>query len=271
MLAMTREKYIEVLQASTRINNPTDDQLAAVCPHLSYGQAVQALKARGYLGIALPPTKVRGSYRIAYTSEGNPVKGVAPYLSIRFESNRTPEAYADPADGRRLRNQPHDVPFVEEAIAYATQFWPEALVAVSWVDCLKIYIDNPADLYKGPLGATERRTLYIAALCLDRRWNDIQNDHNKSVVEQLESATVAATVNETEAVELLAGNGYGKYNCSRCGGGLTTSACTGCGIRYPTGAMTTGWGFPLTPTAIKLLRDAGHTFELPPERLYDAI
>ena len=257
---MTRDEYMAALRATMYVKNPTVEQMLSVCPHLTRKQALDGLMGSESGYIALPPLRIKHSYRVANYYPGNGTD-LGPTFSGGKYGNHTLASYAD---GKSHGDVFVDYAFVAEAMAYAEEHWPEELILDTWTDFQEVYVQDPTDL-------NERgypRTKFVVSLGLGRPWNELINDHTKPKVEQWDDAIIIASVDPLISAELKGGRGgFTEFNCAHCGGGLGLTACTSCGATFHDDHFRCGWHTPLPTKLIKLLRDNGHEFALDPERL----
>jgi hypothetical protein len=263
MSDMTRDEYMTALRATMHVKNPTTEQMLTVCPHLTREQALDGLMGTGSGYIALPPLKMRHSFRTASYYPGNGTD-LGPAFHGGKYGTRTRRSYAD--------GQPHgdvftDYAFMDEAMAYAEEHWPEELILDDWTDFQQVFVQDPTDLVRGAFGITPR-TKFVISLGINRKWNDLINDHSRPEVDQWDDAIAITSVDPLISAELKGGRGgFTEYNCAHCGGGLGLTSCTACGTRFPDDPFRCGWNTPLPPKLIELLRSNGHEFALNPERL----
>jgi hypothetical protein len=263
---MTRDQYLEALRAAQYIKNPTEEQMLSVCPHLTREQAIGTLTASDGHIVALPPLKIRGSFRLAWYFPHFRHDGCDFETSFQGgqASKRTLESYAD--------GMPHgdvfgDAPFMEQAMAYAEEHWPEELVLDDWVDYQLVHVQDPTDLVRGSLNPTPR-TKFAIGLGLNRSWNDVHDDGSVPRVQQWDDAISITSLDPLVSEEFRGGRGgASSYNCARCGGGLGLTTCHGCKVSFPRDNYRQGGNTPLPAKLINLLRDNGHEFALNPERL----
>lgn len=261
MKAISREDYIGRL-GKLSIENPTPEDMALVCPHLTQEQAVAAFEPKGdnlSSYVACPPVRIRGAFQIVnFTKKFTASDGkiCPPHLSWAFAS-RTRESYKDKRSHGDIF---HPYKWMEEAISYAEEHWGDELVLDNWASHIAIYVQDPSDL-------TERetpKTKAVVYFTTDREWNDII-DRSKPKSEVINDNIVIATLNRLEGNELKGGRGsYTHFNCAYCSAGLGGSGCTECGHRFRDDHFRSGWYTPLPKKLVDLLEQSGHIFKRDP-------
>lgn len=260
MSALTRDQYMKALRASEHVQNPTIEQMLAICPHLTKDQVVDGLMGEKGGYIALPPVIIKYGFRSASYYPGSKNKGPDPSFGAGL-SHRTPSSYAD---GESHGDAFGEYRFMAEAMAYAEEHWPESLRLDDWVNFQEVYLDDPTDqdVHGNP------ETKAVVYVCLNRDWDEIRGDRTKTAVQVWDDAISFATLDSLEGSELQGGRGGGtEFVCAHCGGGLGLSICYECKNRFHDDQYRKGTCISLPPKLIKLLRESGHEFALDPERL----
>lgn len=261
---ITRDEYMSRLRRF-RIENPTLEDMAAICPHLTPEQAVRAftgVKVRAFTGVkeegnyvACPPVLVKRGFQI-FSFYKYP-----PALNWSYAS-RTLQSYKD---GQKHGDVFLQYTYMEEAMAYGEQHWGDELVLDNWVDYCEIYVQDPSDLDNRDRPKTKAVVYFV----INRDLNALINDHGKPESEQYDEAIVKATLNIFEARELKGGRGgYTLFNCAYCGEGLNLTCCPGCGHHFKDDRFLSGGSSPLPPKLVKLLRESGHAFHIDPSEAW---
>lgn len=236
------EEYVSFWQQG-RFVKLTREELRKACPHLNntFFELVTSYRA---MTLALPPIRVRGSFRVAVLHRTDD-----EYL-LRWISNT-----------KRVAS----FTFASSAVAHAEQMWPEELVDDDWVDVQHIQLCDPTQL--NPLNTpTPVATLHVT---LSRSWEEIAEDTDQPLYQRWNDAIQRITTDPVEGEE------YGgqehtvhhRRNCSFCGGGLDTNACSGCGFSYR--SIRGSWRVPLAPKLVEFLQSQHYHFGFHPSRLWE--
>lgn len=241
------------------IQNPTEDDMAALCPHLTKEQAVGAfMSCNGY--VVCPPLRVQGAFHaLSYMREQEGGEGIVPpTLSLSF-TGRTRASYTNDAVNSDIFN---DHPGIAEATEYAEANWSSELVSDTWTTVLTIYVQDPTKLTQRGDPMT-KAALHVT---LNRELNEIINDYTRPQSQQFDDAIIEMTLDEMVWRELRGGRGgYTDYSCAYCGSGLSLSECNGCGHKFKDDYFRCGWSTPLSKKMVELLRQSGHVFKQDPE------
>lgn len=158
--------------------------------------------------------------------------------------------------------------FQDRAIDHAFGHWPFDLIEDTWQSVTQIILDDPTKLRlatrvtSGPGYPTTVGSLWV---CLDRRYNDIHNDHSAPASELFANAVVAWTTNRLVAAELRGNRGcYTDYNCANCGGGLLLTTCSSCAVEFTDNHVRSGHFKPLATQLVTNLQSEGFTFAVDP-------
>lgn len=261
-MSITRDEYQLALLSVWFGRRLTLDQALTVCPHLTRDQVVSTLTGTERAYIALPPTSVRDTcYVLIYQP---PIRriGVTGGIWIETKCYRTARRSRISPDYRKVDSCEH--PFTAEALAFAEQQWPEALIDDSWADFLIVHMEDPT-------GSGDPRKVHEIGVALNRPAAEVF-DYESGIpdprIRKWNNATGLATLDPLLIIELR-GDQFPEqriFNCSHCGGGLGDSQCAGCKASYPRHGYTTEV-VSLPPKLIALLRENGHEFGLQPERL----
>lgn len=265
MELITREEYMTRLRRLP-IKNPTPEDMAIVCPHLTPEQAVEAFtseEGNGY--VACPPVLIKNGFQVVLFGEGweDKVWGKTypPALRSAFAS-RTLKSYKD--------GKPHgDVftksQYMDEAMVYAAKRWEDHLILDDWVSCINFYVQDPSDLNE----RQSPKTKAVVYVTTNRGWSDIINDHSKPESQMIDEALVIVTLDPFEGCEIKGGRGsYTESNCAYCGAGLGLTGCNGCGFSFSDDHMRCGWSTPLPSKIVALLEEHGHVFKKDPHEAW---
>lgn len=229
MQLITREEYIARLK-KLPIENPTPEDMAFVCPHLTLEQAVEAFTSEESSGyVACPSVLIKNGFQIVCLSKGFEDERFGetypPTLSSAF-AGRTLSSYKD--------GKPHGDVFtkyrcMDEAMLYAAMDWGKHLILDDWVSYIVFYVQDPSDLNE----RQSPKTKAVVYATTKREWNDIINDHSKPKSQVINEALVIVTLDPFEGHEIKGGRGgYTEFNCAYCGAGLGLTGCDGCGFKF---------------------------------------
>lgn len=258
MFDITREEYaLRLGNADKPVRNPTDEDVRFLCPHLREQEATIALLREPPHMIACPPILVEGAFwRVWYHGgdANNPP-------TLHCLPRRAPNSYHHPAVDIAVMPTDRNVPFYNEALAYAREHWGNQIIRDNWVSCHQIWIQDPLELDEHGW-PTEKA---VVAICTAVEWDDIFLNHSKPTSQVLNDAIAVATLDFAEALECQGGRGGAawSHNCSRCSGGLGLRKCSGCGCEFRD-QHSTGWITPLPPKVVDLLQKSGHVFAIDP-------
>jgi len=270
---ITRGGYLDRLR-NLPIENPTPEDMATICPHLTLEQAVAAFTTKEHSNyVACPPIKIKGAFQIVSLSEewveevkvhrqGDPnvVEGKKthpPALRYAFAC-RTPASYAN---GKSHEDAFTEYAHMEEAIAYAEENWGDELILDDWIDYVRMYVQDPSDLDE----CESPKTKAVVHLTTYRGWNTIINDHGKPESVVINDAIAVMTLDPFEAYEVKGGRGgYTEFNCAYCGGGLGLNHCHSCGQQFRDDYFRCGWYTPIPQKIVELLEESGHIFQMDP-------
>lgn len=280
---MTRQEYLDVLRRLP-IVSPTREDMALLCPHLEPDTAVRAFtESSGY--VPVPSVFVRYcvnvlSYQKAWIEEikewqkidGKDVQVVVgtkkhePRITHAFV-NRSHSSYANGRLHGDVRTVPEFV--MVPAIDFAENNWGSELVVDDWVDVLTIYVQDPSDLFTDRYHRDYPRTKAVLYVALNRKLNELINDHSKPESELFDDAIAHMTLDHFSFDEIRGGRGgYTEFNCAYCGSGLGLSACGGCGHTFRDDQFRCGWSTPLSRKMVDFLRQSGHVFPVDPEQAW---
>lgn len=236
------------------IVDPTPEDMATVCPHLSPEQAVAAFTSTersSYL--ACPPLRVKQSFQIvSYRHAFNVSDG-------KHYPNELQWSYASRCGCTT------EYRFAKEAVDFANVHWGADLIEDTWKAVVDFHVQDPTDLTTG-VYSDYPRTKAVLYTALNRELGDIINDHSRPESELFDIA-IAQMTTDLKVWHELKGNrgGYTEFNCYHCGAGLGLSSCTGCGHRFRDDHYRCGWQTPLSRKMVAFLRECGHEFAISPE------
>lgn len=253
-----RKAYHDALRRLP-IASPTFEDIQAVLPHLpakQVGDILQRAKQEGQSDYyPAPPLRVKNSF---HSINIGTYKGQTT-LEHAF-AQRTVTSYADKKWHGDIPHVPNDME--KEAMRYAASRWSASLVEDNWTDFLNLHLIDPEVVtsrglpeYSGTIFAT-----------LKRDFNQVMNDHSldsqfsnqrltsgQKEAMRLEGYLAEYTTDAFIGDELKGGRGgFSDWNCARCGGGMSLSACTGCGVKVKDDGFRSGWGTPLPPSLFSL-------------------
>lgn len=233
-----RADYESAVRRSWFVPDPADDRLTAVCPHLDPEAALEVLRSRPRVAIALPPLLVGESVRVLIVNNPTPESG--GHRSISYLS-------AGEVGSQVL---PSQLSFEVEALDYAEKHWPERLISLSRIEHFWITVMDPET----------RQAVAAISVALSRHYDDMAADFSRPFVELFDEAIVHATLDTVLGSEVALRRSRFFANCSRCGGGLQPNVCSGCGASRKQGryfAVDEPWDAPLPPKLVALLEEGG--------------
>jgi hypothetical protein len=268
---MNKQEYRKIL-SRLPIQNPTPEDMAQLCPHLTQEQAVEAFHNQERSSyVACPPLRIRGAFQIvsfygewvhSQTGETHP-----PQLSYSY-AGRTPQSYSD---GQAHGDVFHEYQYASEAIKFAEDNWGDDLILDTWESVVEIYVQDPSELtlgiglYGNSCGGYPT-TKAVLGICLNRELNVIINEYHKPQSVLFDEAIIEMTLDPVVWHELKGGRGgYIEFNCAYCGSGLGLCGCSGCGHRFDDDQYRCGWNTPLSQKMIKILQASGHVFKKDPQ------
>lgn len=276
---MKRQEYRSIL-GQLPIKNPTPDDVARICPHLTGGEASAVLAGNGF--IAIPPLRVRKGYQtVAYYPEW--VEQVFEFdKNERYKKTligtKNHPACLDWSGARRTRESYMDSQFhgdyskwnyryMEKAMKFAEDNWGQELVYDSWKSSGCFYIQDPTDLVNDCYYKNHPRTKAVLYITFWREFDEIRNDESESQNELFDQAIMEMTLDRMIYDELKGGRGgFISYNCAHCGGGLDLTFCTFCRNTFSDNHFRCGWRTPLSRKMVNFLLENGHKFGIDPEK-----
>ncbi len=261
-LEMNKAEYHDQLKRLP-IYNPTLEDMALLCPHLSKKEAVQAFMT-GSGDVACPSLVVVGSFHVLrFIEEGPDTMGkICPAMIYHVTNLRTPRSYTD---GCLHGDLTLTAPYQDKAMAFAEANWGEDLTVVDWKYAVEIWIADPLDIVRSGLGKMVPKLIGVVYIAVNRDWSDSINDRVKQTSEVIDDAITRITTDSIIGEEITMKRAFTEFNCAHCGGGHLLSCCTGCGKKFEDGLMRTGWYTPLPKKAVAYLREQGHVFGVDPE------
>jgi len=272
---MRNDEYRSLL-GQLPLKNPSPEEMARFCPHLTQKEAVNAfMKGNGY--VACPPIRVRNGFQIlSYSKER--VEGIAlsrtgketvkdtknhpAILSWAF-AGRTPDSY--------VNRRTHGDSFIgykhtDEAIAFAERNWPEDLLLDDWESVMQFNIQDPTDLVNDKYHKDYPRTKSILYVTMGKDLNEFINDRSKPMSELFDDVISHMTLDFVVWHELKGGRGgFEQFNCAHCAGGLTLDHCSNCGHKFKDDNFRSGTYTPLSKKMISFLIEKGYNFKMDPE------
>lgn len=261
---MNKQEYRAIL-GRLPIENPTPEDMAQLCPHLTQEQAVAAFHSgSGY--VVCPPLRVRGAFQIVTLEKGwleeiKVWRGVTLVITGTKEHQpRLSYAYAG-----RARGSYGTYRHIAEAVDFAEDNWGDELILDTWKDVVEFRIQDPSDLYQEGWSEGYPKTKAVLYICLNREWNQLINDHTKPESVLIDEAISEMTLDMAVWHELKGGcGGFTEYNCAYCGDGLHLCGCGGCGHRFKDDFFRCGWATPLSQRMAGFLQANGHVFKKDP-------
>jgi hypothetical protein len=236
------EEYVSFWQRA-RFVKLTAEELRKSMPHLSNFN-FELITSYRIVTLALPPIRLKGSFRVVVLNR------TGHEYQLQWISNT---------------DRVTSFAFASDAVTYAEQTWPEQLIEDSWVDVQHIQLCDPThlDLFKSP---SPVMTLYVTLL---RSWKEIEGNTSRPLYQSWNNVIQYITTNPIEGEEYAGWQHtvHNRRNCSFCGGGLDTYACSGCSFSYR--AIKNGWRVPLAPQLVGLLQSQHHSFGFHPSQLWE--
>lgn len=253
---MTREEYLAHLAKYYSFSTkPTQADFKNLCPHLNDEQ-IERAKTPGWglldSEFAAPPVIVRNAFTTLGYSPDRKTLGIRSW-------RRLPDWYDKMrADGEKLGMYL----FVDEAVDYARQTWPEALVEDTWVDCGGTMLFDPTNESADPIRYNKPKVIF--RWFTNKPWKEVVSDPRYPDPEYVDEHIVEVITHPHVALEM---KGYREertlaIHCSLCGTTLNSECCPKCGVRYPREKKFYDQPkVPLTPKMLAAIKELGHTFE----------
>ncbi len=276
---MNREEYRASL-SRLPIKEPKLEDMVLVCPHLDMRQAFLGFNI-GTGHVACPPLRVRRAFQVvSYRGErveagtvwrGNKkvITGRKNYPSVLEYAfaGRTKSSYAGWQTHQDIFA---NFPGMVKAMKYAENNWGNELILDDWVDMLKVFIQDPADIVNDRLHFGSPRTKTMLYVALNRSRYDIMKDCSKPKSELFDDAIAQMTLDPLIYQELKGGRGYhSHFNCARCGYGLSVDRCRICGYSFSDNGAGMELEIPLSRKMVDFLILNGHKFTFDPEIAWD--
>ena len=252
---MTKDEYRSIL-GRLPIKSPTAEDMAMLCPHLTKAEAVKAFTTgSGY--VACPSLFVKHAYHVvsyhAESVEQIKERRGDTQIIVRTKNHpaclhygftqRTIKSYAD---GKRRGDVFGDYVGMQQAMQFAEDSWGSDLVLDDWVSAVKIYVQDPTDLFNDLYHKDQPRTKAVLYVTLKRDWSTIHQDQSRPTSELLDNIISQMTLDRMIFDELIGGRGGGiEFSCAHCGFGLGLSGCDGCGYRFKDNYFRCGGRTPL--------------------------
>lgn len=245
---MNRHAYQATL-SRLPIAQPTPEDMAALCPHLTPEQAVEAF-TQGEHYVCVPGMYVHGCVHVIYYSQER------QNLTHAF-TQRLPESFVD---GRACR-APSTTLGLTEALRFARDNWGDNLLIDDWQSFMQFNLEDPTRLseHQDPCFVG---TLWVA---FSDTMSRLYEQYERPRSETFDAAIVHMATNEFHRRELMGPRGQSvSFNCAHCGGGLMSDRCHGCKKTFRKRESRCGWRTPLSPKMVTFLRDQGHVFGIDP-------
>jgi len=240
--------YLSYLTALHRlpIENPTEDDLAQLFPHLTKAEAVEAFARAGGAGVASPPLRVRDTVHVILRVD---------YPGPHVFSVRAVRVKCAPPLGKAQPRVVEEFPYTERALRFANKHWRKKLIPDTWDKQLNINLHEA--------GETSPALVLFAAH--KREVRELMQDRSHPQSEIFDAALVDVTLDPLVGHELSSGHQtYWISNCGYCGGSLGRVACTGCGSHNAGKLGSSNWHMPLSKKVVDFLRKSGHVFTRDP-------
>ena len=255
---MYLKKYTEILRRlkNNPIINPTDEDMARMCPHLTKEEVVNAFR-NGIFGafdstyVACPSLRVRGAFQIVCFEKAN---GNQP-AKLRW------------AFTGRIGYGP-EYPHTAEALKFAEDNWGKHLIDNTWLEVAEVRIMDPTDLVYGELypGGVPKTVMTVIAV-MNKRSEKMSFDHSRPRNELFDETIIEMSVDPLISEELKSGRGpYTYYFCGFCGSGFEPSYCSGCDNGFEGGYFEDRASrMALPPKLVEFARQNGHIFRKDPK------
>lgn len=253
---ISRGEYMKALK-TLPIENPTPEDMAMVCPHLTLEEAVAAFNS-GSGFVACPPVRVSGAFQIISFTKA---EGKHHARLNGYYAGRILQSYAN---GRSRNDIFRDYPYMIEAMRYAEENWPSYLILDHWESVMAVYIEDPIDLEKEGTFKGHPKTKEVLYVCLKPKDSKHVYDSPESVL--FDEIIVEITNDPLVWIELKGGRNYTeRFNCAICGSGLEISRCPGCGNSFQDDHGSVRWDMPLSKKMVEFLQSLGHIFIVNPQ------
>lgn len=249
------------------IANPTEEDIKALCPHLSIDEAMKAFEAdSGYL--ACPPLKVKGAFQIIGYRKGKSkaIEGCEPKLSLA----KINWSFAGRAAGLYYGINPANdtythYRFSEEAIKFAEDNWGQELIADDWSDVVKFIIKDPSDLADTRWHKDQPKLKAILYVTLDCKLSEINPGKQMPESVAFDKHILYMTIDKAIRHELKAArSGHVHHNCAYCGAPLSLFGCDNCNHKFEDDNIRCDDTMPLSVKMTEFLREKGHKFHISP-------
>lgn len=268
------------------ITNPTPQDMAECCPHLTEGQAIQAFTTgSGY--VACPPLRVRQAFHelqydkgknegALFAIEGSDAVTVGilsitrpPQLQWAY-AGRISKYYANPKLRRNRIPQKKDLSL---AVQFAEDNWGNELINDNWKSFLSIHLRYSKNLNVDYSFGGYPDEIAVLHVTLSRNYDDLTRDESKPPSEIVDGAILQMTTDPFIGRELKGGRAEDPLSrCAYCGSSFHTeykhhyskSVCMNCS-NYEDPYNNGGWEFPLTPKMFAFFKEKGYVFTCDPE------
>lgn len=279
---MTNQDYYSILERLP-IEDPTPQDMAMLCPHLTQEEAVKAFMIdSGY--VACPPLRVRGSFRVVHYhkeparemriwsgkdgDKDRSVVTITKHFPAQIDRewkcvSRASKSYAD----SKLHGEvfpPYK--YAEKAAKFAEDNWGDDLIVNNCVSGMQLFIQDPIKLSKDNIDHGCPRTKMVLYMTLGRALKEIHAETHKPKSELLDEVIFQMTLDGLIWSELIDPDIIQtNFNCAHCGAGLGLTSCTGCCNKFRDDSIRCGWNTPLSRKMVAFLRENGYEFKVDPE------
>lgn len=140
---------------------------------------------------------------------------------------------------------------------FARQNWRDQMFLKDWKD---VIVFNVMDSILGM--PTTTKVVWGAMLTA---WRDIVKSHARPQSRMINQTLSYITVDPVMGDEMGAwGHKIQMYCCAKCGGGLLTDRCSGCGLEFESGEVLVGRETPLPERVVGVLCAHGECFPISP-------
>ena len=246
--------YISYLAALHRlpIENPTEDDLAQLFPHLTKAERVEAFEHAGKAGVACPPLRVRDTVHVIVR-----VDYPGPHVCLA----RTERVKRAPPLGKAQLRVVEEFPYTLRALRFAQKHWRKKLIPDTWEKQLNINLHEDGD----------QSPVVVLFAAHKREVREIMHDRSLPQSEIFNAALVDVSLDSIVGRELSSGHQtYWISNCGYCGGSIGRLACTGCGCLHNGKQGSSNWHMPLSKKVVDFLQKNGHVFTRNPTLAQEA-
>ena len=234
--------------------NVNETDIARVAPHLDREEVRELLEQGKKERVAFvgPGLAIRGALHHYFLC---PISGTT--MMYRSHAIRLKASYACTQPPRNLLEP--DLPYLERAVDFAEIHWGEELLWDRANDAVHGNIIPPPGSDQTTVEFVTLFEISIAGLLMDLA-------PLEPVSETLDDMSLGTYRPRFAAEEALGQRTpYPANFCGRCGGGLSQTKCSFCGMTYDFGGLTTSeWSMPLCLTMQEAAIGAKYKFEIDP-------